>query len=92
MFHYIDLLLHHYYKRKINLLSTNTKNSEWLVVFLFKGVVVMRHGQQASENLEPLMKPGFAGTDSQKVKQEIQKDVSRGQGAMTSREAGGMRD
>lgn len=33
-----------------------------------------------------------AGTNPQKVKQEIQKDVSQGQGAMTSREAGAMRD
>ena len=31
-----------------------------------------------------IMKPEFAGTDAQKVKQEIQKDVSEGQGAMTS--------
>lgn len=31
-------------------------------------------------------------TNPQKVKQEIQKDVSAGQGAMTSREAGAMRD
>jgi hypothetical protein len=38
------------------------------------------------------MKPGFAGTDAKKVKQDIQKDVSEGQGAMTSREAGSMRD
>ncbi|MEB1808875.1 MAG: hypothetical protein LPK26_16570 [Bacillaceae bacterium] len=42
-------------------------------------------------NPEPIMKPNFAGTDPQKVKQEIQKDVSQGQGAMTAREAGGMR-
>lgn len=39
-----------------------------------------------------IMKPDFAGTDAQKVKQEIQKDVSEGQGAMTSREAGAMHD
>ncbi|MEH7383796.1 hypothetical protein V7147_00080 [Bacillus sp. JJ1521] len=32
------------------------------------------------------------GTNPQKVKQEIQTDVSQGQGAMTSREAGAMRD
>ncbi|MED1205711.1 hypothetical protein [Heyndrickxia acidicola] len=32
------------------------------------------------------------GTDAQKVKQDIQKDVSQGQGSMTSREAGAMRD
>lgn len=35
---------------------------------------------------------GFAGTDAQQVKQQIQKDVQAGQGAMTSREAGAMRD
>lgn len=38
------------------------------------------------------MKPAFSGTDSQKVRQEIQKDINRGQGAMTSREAGAIRE
>jgi hypothetical protein len=52
----------------------------------------MQQDQQATENLISIMKPGFAGTDAQKVKQEIQKDVSEGQGAMTSREAGAMCD
>jgi hypothetical protein len=52
----------------------------------------MRKDQQAKENLGSIFKPEFAGTDAQKVKQEIQKDVSEGQGAMTSREAGAMRD
>jgi hypothetical protein len=52
----------------------------------------MQQDQQTKENLGSMMKPGFAGTDAQKVKQEIQKDVSEGQGAMTSREAGSMRD
>ncbi|SCC29447.1 hypothetical protein GA0061096_3643 [Fictibacillus enclensis] len=51
----------------------------------------MQQDQQAIEDLGP-MKPKFSGTDAQKVKQEIQKDVSEGQGAMTSREAGAMRD
>ncbi|MGG4266518.1 hypothetical protein [Peribacillus simplex] len=50
----------------------------------------MQQDQQAKENLG--RKPEFSGTDAQKVKQEIQKDVSEGQGAMTSREAGAMRD
>lgn len=54
----------------------------------------MQQDQQAKENLGSgsIMKPGFAGTDAQKIKQEIRKDVSEGQGAMTSREAGAMRD
>ncbi|MCM3570151.1 hypothetical protein [Neobacillus mesonae] len=52
----------------------------------------MQQDQQAKENLSSVMKPEFAGTDAQKVKQEIQKDVNAGQGAMTSREAGAMRD
>ncbi|MCM3674664.1 MULTISPECIES: hypothetical protein [Peribacillus] len=52
----------------------------------------MQQDQQAKENLGFIMKPEFAGTDAKKVKQEIQKDVSEGQGAMTSREAGAMRD
>ena len=38
----------------------------------------MQQDQQANENLGSMMKPGFAGTDAQKVKQEIQKDVSEG--------------
>lgn len=48
--------------------------------------------QQAKENVNSIMKPEYAGTDAQKVRHEIQKDVSEGQGAMTSREAGAMRD
>jgi hypothetical protein len=52
----------------------------------------MQQDQQAKGNLGSIMKPEFAGTDAQKVKQEIQKDVSQGEGAMTSREAGSMRD
>ncbi|KEF38511.1 hypothetical protein M670_02137 [Schinkia azotoformans MEV2011] len=52
----------------------------------------MQSDQQANENLSSIMKPGFAGTNAQEVKQQIQKDVSEGQGAMTSREAGAMRD
>jgi hypothetical protein len=52
----------------------------------------MQQDQQAKVNLGTIMKQEFAGTNAQKVKQEIQKDVSEGQGAMTSREAGEMRD
>jgi hypothetical protein len=52
----------------------------------------MQQYQQAKENLRSILKPEFAGTDAQKVKVEIQKDVREGQGAMTSREAGAMRD
>jgi hypothetical protein len=52
----------------------------------------MQQDQQAKENLGSIMNPGFARTDVQKVKQEIQNDVSKGQGSMTSREAGAMRD
>lgn len=51
----------------------------------------MQQDQRANENLE-ILRPEFAGTDAQKVKQEIQKDVRAGQGAITSREAGAMRD
>ncbi|WP_175639031.1 hypothetical protein [Metabacillus schmidteae] len=51
----------------------------------------MRQDQQATANINSTMKAEFAGTDAQKVKQEIQKDVNEGQGAMTSREAGAMR-
>lgn len=54
----------------------------------------MKKDQPSKQNLDAnsVKKSGFAGTDAQKVKKEIQKDVSRGQGAMTSREAGSMRD
>jgi hypothetical protein len=52
----------------------------------------MQQDQQAKENLGSIITPEFAGTDAQTVKQEIQKDVSEGKGAMTSREAGSMRD
>ncbi|MCR8847998.1 hypothetical protein NQ095_06225 [Rossellomorea sp. SC111] len=38
------------------------------------------------------MKSTTSGTDPQQVKKQIQKDVAAGQGAMTSREAGAMRD
>ncbi|MGR9049711.1 hypothetical protein ACQ4XT_13880 [Halobacillus faecis] len=48
-------------------------------------------GQGRRENPEPL-NPGRSGTDPNKVKQEIQKDVNAGIGAMTSREAGSMKD
>jgi len=52
----------------------------------------MKNNRQAQENFGSSMKPENAGTDPQKVKQEIQRDVNAGQGAMTSREAGAMRD
>ncbi len=42
--------------------------------------------------LNSTMKSEFSRTNVQKVKQEIQKDVSEGQGAMTSRKAGAMHD
>ncbi|MDP4085527.1 MAG: hypothetical protein Q8934_13065 [Bacillota bacterium] len=52
----------------------------------------MQQDQKAKVNLSSITKPEFAGTNAQKVKEEIQKDVSEGQGSMTSREAGAMRD
>ena len=50
----------------------------------------MQPNQQANKSLSS--RSNISGTDPQKVKQEIRKDVSAGQGAMTSREAGAMRD
>ncbi|WP_172463450.1 hypothetical protein [Priestia endophytica] len=38
----------------------------------------MQQDQQTKKNLDSIMKPEFSGTDVQKVKQEIQKDVSEG--------------
>jgi hypothetical protein len=52
----------------------------------------MQNNQQRQKNLSSNMKTEITGTNPQKVKQEIQTDVSQGQGAMTSREAGAMRD
>jgi len=52
----------------------------------------MQQYQQSKKNLGSSKKPEFAGTDPKKVKQEIQKDLSEGQGAITSREAGAIRD
>lgn len=52
----------------------------------------MHQDQKAKASLDSIMKPEFAGTNAQKVKEEIQKDVSEGQGAMTAREAGAMQD
>ena len=52
----------------------------------------MQQNESAKTNLNSSLKPGFAGTDAKKVKQEIQKDISEGKGAMTSREAGAMKD
>jgi len=52
----------------------------------------MPQNQKGNSNLGSNMTQKTAGTDPQKVKQEIQNDVSQGQGAMTSREAGAMRD
>lgn len=52
----------------------------------------MQPNKQPKGNMESIMKPDFAGTDAQEVKQQIQKDVNAGQGDMTSREAGAMRD
>ncbi|SDO73809.1 hypothetical protein [Halobacillus aidingensis] len=49
-------------------------------------------GQGRIENPKSAMNPGHSGTDPQKVKQEIQKDVNAGIGAMTSREAGSIKD
>ncbi len=51
----------------------------------------MKQDQRANPKMNSIMKEEYAGTNAQKVRQEIQKDVSEGQGAMTSREAGAMR-
>ncbi|EJS46473.1 hypothetical protein ICE_05189 [Bacillus cereus BAG1X1-2] len=52
----------------------------------------MQNYKKAIEKSGSIIKLNFAETDAQKVKQEIQNDVRAGQGAMTSREAGAMRD
>ncbi|EEM95347.1 hypothetical protein [Bacillus thuringiensis] len=52
----------------------------------------MQNHKKAIKSPGSVMKPDVAETDAQQVKQEIQKDVRAGQGSMTSREAGAMRD
>jgi hypothetical protein len=52
----------------------------------------MQKGKPEKGDSRLVMKPGYSGTDAEKVKQQIQKDVAAGQGAMTSREAGAMHD
>jgi hypothetical protein len=52
----------------------------------------MKQHRQARGVPDSIIKPEFGGTDPQQVKQEIQRDIRAGQGAMTSREAGAMRD
>ncbi|MFE3888076.1 hypothetical protein ACFX4Y_00480 [Priestia sp. YIM B13446] len=52
----------------------------------------MQQNQPAKENASFTEKPAASATNPQKVKQEIQRDVNEGQGAMTSRKAGAMRD
>jgi hypothetical protein len=52
----------------------------------------MQENQTVKGSVNFTEKSAASETDAQKVKQEIQKDVSEGQGAMTSREAGAMRD
>ncbi|MEK4544333.1 hypothetical protein [Bacillus sp. FSL R5-0585] len=52
----------------------------------------MQRDKKDIDTTGSIMKLNFAETDANKVKQEIQNDVREGQGAMTSREAGAMRD
>jgi hypothetical protein len=52
----------------------------------------MTQNQKPNQKMNSAMTPGTAGTNAQEVKKQIQKDVNAGQGAMTSREAGSMRD
>ncbi len=52
----------------------------------------MPNNQQPNQKLTSAVTPGSAGTNAQEVKKQIQKDVNAGPGAMTSREAGAMRD
>jgi hypothetical protein len=52
----------------------------------------MQQKQNTNAKSSSVMKPELSGTDPQKVKQEIQKDLSVGQGDITSREAGAYRD
>ncbi|HAQ08709.1 MAG TPA: hypothetical protein DCR24_14815 [Bacillus bacterium] len=67
-------------------------------LFANNRIVIKKQGgfrmkeRQSKGNSGSVMQPGYSGTDAEKVKQQIQEDVAHGQGAMTSREAGSMRD
>lgn len=52
----------------------------------------MQQNQSANENAGFTERSAASATNAQQVKQEIQRDVNEGQGAMTSREAGAMHD
>lgn len=52
-----------------------------------------RFGEETSSitDAREIIKSKYAGTDPNKVHQQILSDVARGEGAMTAREAGSMR-
>ncbi|WP_198135835.1 hypothetical protein [Pontibacillus chungwhensis] len=52
----------------------------------------MKPNKSSKGNTKSQIKKGVAGTDPEKVKQDIQKDLDAGIGDMTSHEAGSMRD
>lgn len=52
----------------------------------------MKSNKPSKGNSKSSMKKGYTGTDPQKVRQDIQKDLDAGIGDMTSREAGSMKD
>jgi hypothetical protein len=68
------------------------KNSALKIIRSERRRIFMQKNQQAKGNTGSAMQPGYSGTDAENVKQQIQKDVAAGQGAMTSREAGSMRN
>ncbi|MBU5593620.1 hypothetical protein KQI76_00415 [Amphibacillus sp. MSJ-3] len=52
----------------------------------------MEKGKEGNQHLNSNKKATSSKTNPEKVRQEIQRDIEAGQGAMTSREAGGMRE
>jgi hypothetical protein len=52
----------------------------------------VQNKQQNKRKSGSVMNPQLSGTNPKKVKQDIQKDLSVGQGDITSREAGAFRD
>jgi hypothetical protein len=58
--------------------------------FLYRMKILRKIYNGVMEMKKSILKPGFAGTDPQHVKQEIKQDVMAGNGDKTSHEYGHM--
>jgi len=53
---------------------------------------MQQNPSSSKKNVNTDVKSETAKTDAKKVKKDIQRDLNEGEGVMTSREAGAMRD